>query len=492
MSDKLFGFNKWKDKAKKLTKNANALRKRLKELEGSRERSRMKNGKLMSKISNLEKSYKDLENILTKTESELSKPKHHSYSTIIIQVLLSITLQSSNKFRALEKDGKIRAQIIEAYNEAPSHVTIRNWTLKIGYFELIRTKEKANDWIILLDHSIQFGQEKILVVLGIRESVFLKLNRPLKYRDLETLLIKPATNWNGGLVLVEIEKLKKELGSIKYAVADYGSDLRKGLRLSSIVHIHDLSHLISLIIEKIYADDIRYIEFKSEMSKMRSKFIQTDIAPIVPPKGRKKSEYQGFDKIVKWGNSALNLINNKLNDYKQIKELKKDFEPKTLERIKTELSWINEYSGLIAELSELNEVIKVIEKEIKHNGLSGSDLGKSKKILEKLESTNGKKFKETLLLKLKEQFQLLPDTETILFSSDILESTFGKYKNRVSENQMASITCLMLIIAAFTCNLTERKVKESLENVKISDIKKWAQDEVGTSLFKKRSTLFSK
>ena len=46
---------------------------------------------------------------------------------------------------------------------------------------------------------------------------------------------------------------------------------------------------------------------------MRSKFVQTDIAAIVPPKGRKKSEYQSFDKIIKWGNAALNLIENKLN-----------------------------------------------------------------------------------------------------------------------------------------------------------------------------------
>ena len=87
--------------------------------------------------------------------------------------------------------------------------------------------------------------------------------------------------------------------------------------------------------------------------------------------------------------------------------------------------------------------------------------------------------------------QLVPNTETILFSSDILESLFGKYKNRVCDNPMASITCLMLIIAAFTCDLSEQNVKQSIENVKIADIKKWTDDNIPISLFKKRKVLLA-
>jgi hypothetical protein len=261
------------------------------------------------------------------------KPKNHSYSTIFIQLLLTITIRGSVKFRALEKDSKIREEIIGDYNQAPSHVTIRNWTLKIGYYELTHQKEKVHDWIILLDHSIQFSCEKILVVLGIRESDFLKLKRPLQYTDLQTLLVVNKSSWNGKLVAEELKKLEATVGKFKYAVGDYGSDLRKGLVLSMIPHIHDLSHLIALVTEKLYINDNRFIEFKSKMSNMRNRFAQTDIAAIVPPKGRKKSEYQSFDKIIKWGDAALNLINHKLNDPKQIKHLQEYFETKTLDRI---------------------------------------------------------------------------------------------------------------------------------------------------------------
>ena len=64
-------------------------------------------------------------------------------------------------------------------------------------------------------------------------------------------------------------------------------------------------------------------------------------------------------------------------------------------------------------------------------------------------------------------------------------------KIRFSDNPMASVTSLMLIIAAFTCNLTEEKIRECMESVKISDIKKWSNDEIGMILHKQRSTLLS-
>ena len=479
---------KWKLKAMERAKENNALRKRIKELIESRDNFRTKYYDLKNLYKELEKTKREIEKEEKKRVSQ--NPKHHSFSTVMIRVILTITLRSGIKFRALEKDGLIRAEIIEDYNEAPSHVTIRNWTLKVGFYELTRAKEKAKDWIILLDHSIKFGQEKIFVVFGIREKDFLKLNRPLQYSDLVPLIINPEAKWNGILVLKEILELEKELGKIKYAVGDYGSDLKKGLQLGGIIHIHDLSHMISLVTEKIYDKDKRYNELKNKMSLMRSKFSQTNIASIVPPKKRKKSEYQSFDKLIKWSEQALNLINNTLNDEGKIAKIKKEFSQAPLARIKKELFWINDYKELITELSEINRVIKIIEKDMKHSGFSPETLQNAKKTLYKLQSSNGKLLRTNLIIKLEEQFKLLSDTEKVLFSSDILESTFGIYKNRVSNNPMASCTNLMLIIAAFTCNLTEENVKKSIENVKMSDINKWSNDYVGVSTHKQRNLLF--
>ena len=124
------------------------------------------------------------------------------------------------------------------------------------------------------------------------------------------------------------------------------------------------------------------------MSKMRIKYIQTDIAAVVPPKGSKKSEYQSFDKIIRWANATLNLIENKLNDPVQIEILEEYFETKTLDKIKKEISWISNYSDLIKELAEISNATKKAETELKHNGLSKLGYKRCEKILNKLEKFN--------------------------------------------------------------------------------------------------------
>ncbi len=81
------------------------------------------------------------------------------------------------------------------------------------------------------------------------------------------------------------------------------------------------------------------------MSMMRNKFAQTDLASILPPKSRKKSEYQSFDKIIKWAEKVLNLLNKTLIDVNKIGKLRELFDDTTLVRMRKELSWINRYKG---------------------------------------------------------------------------------------------------------------------------------------------------
>ena len=115
---------------------------------------------------------------------EISKIKNHTYSIFIMEILLQVKLLTSISFRSLSKQVVILKLYVQVIQETPSRTTIQNWVEKIGYYQLTRQKEKANDWVIILDHSIQLGQEKILVILGIRQSN-IDFTRPLQYQDLD-------------------------------------------------------------------------------------------------------------------------------------------------------------------------------------------------------------------------------------------------------------------------------------------------------------------
>lgn len=346
---------------------------------------------------------------------------------------------------------------------------------KIGYYHLTREKEKANDWIIILDESIQLGTDKALVIFGIRESR-IRFDRPLEFTDLIPLRIKSRQNWDGELIKDILNELKDELGRIKYAVGDYGSDIKKGLAMAKIPHIHDITHKIALILEGLYKNDDRYKRLTDNMSDMRVKLSQSEIAYIIPPKQRKKSRYQNIKTISDWGKKIAGYLNNGNGCERKVYDV---------------LQWIKAYEPFIEDLSDLNEVIKKIEKEVKSHGLSEATIEKSNKYLSRLESPNGIKFSESINEYFKNTNGLLPELKKILCTSDIIESAFGKYKNYVSNNPMAGVTNLVLCIAAFALSLKKEEIKEALEATRMNDIKKWTLENIGKTLFQKRREIFS-
>jgi len=95
-------------------------------------------------------------------------------------------------------------------------------------------------------------------------------------------------------------------------------------------------------------------------------------------------------------------------------------------------------------------------------------------------------FKENLLNYLKETLMQLPDEKKLLCTSDIIESSFGKYKNYMSQNSMAGITDLSLCLATFTNQLDATELKAGLEKTKMSDLKKWSEDNIGETNFSRR------
>jgi len=379
-------------------------------------------------------------------------------------------LQTSASFRAVTKSFSIISESLDILCKAPSYTTLLNWVHKIGYYELNKIKEKADDWIIILDESIQLGRDKILVIFGIRESK-IDFTRPLNFQDLVPLREISKTNWNGELIKDEVLNIKKEIGNIAYAVGDYGSDLKKGLELLNITHIHDITHKIALILEKAFKNNNHYKEITQQMSEMRVKFSQSEIAHIIPPKQRKKSRYQNLKIISDWCIKALNLMEN---DQEKSK------------RIKDNLKWILSYKTFILELSEINQVVSDIEKVLKHNGLSELTIKQCGLILDKITSNQGIQIKEQIQSYLNSTIEMMPENKKILVTSDIIESAFGKYKNYVSSNPMAGITNLVLSIAAFTSSLNEKEIKEALEVTSINDVRKWTDQFIGKTLLQKR------
>ena len=98
------------------------------------------------------------------------------------------------------------------YDEtAPDWSTGRLWLLRIGLAALLRPKVVAEDWVWMIDHSIQIGQCKCLVVLGTRLSE-LPVGQPLCHQDMELIALEPMTNATKETVDVCLEEAVSRTG----------------------------------------------------------------------------------------------------------------------------------------------------------------------------------------------------------------------------------------------------------------------------------------
>jgi hypothetical protein len=387
-------------------------------------------------------------------------------------------LQTSSSFRAVAKSSHIlqKYQALSLETVAPN--TIMRWVRKLGYYALTRPKAVADDWIILLDHSVRLGAEKLFVILGIREST-LDFSRPLVYADLDPLWMSASAQWNGSFVRDVVERLQGRLGRIKYAVGDYGSDIRTGLRLAGIPHIHDVTHRIALSLKHLYADDLTYRDVSQRFARIRQQFGLTVAGHLLPPTQRTKSRYHNLRPLAAYGLHILTYLE------------RPQLPPQNDSAFREAIAWIREYRAFFAEMLEMTSVICEVERLVKHHGLSSETLAGCCQHLSRLSTAKGLHFKFDILVYFHMSLALPNMRATLLCTSDILESAFGKYKTYLSNNPMAGITDLALCIAAFTCSLAPHAITEALEHSREQDVTQWTRLYLGSTLLKQRQQAFS-
>ena len=176
---------KWKEKCGVSKVELQAFRGKVRDLEISREKWRIQaeeNEKLRRDLAQplelAQAQNKQLEERLAASEAEEKKaasviesthvPGQHYSLEQISFVIQELILDACTGFRAASRVVESVAKTFGLDWIAPDHTTCRAWLLRIGLFQLQRPKEMGVDWIWIVDHTVQIGEEKCLVILGLR------------------------------------------------------------------------------------------------------------------------------------------------------------------------------------------------------------------------------------------------------------------------------------------------------------------------------------
>lgn len=265
--------------------------------------------------------------------------------------------------------------------------------------------------------------------------------------------------------------IQEQIGCIKYAVADHGNNIKKAIRLMGVPHVYDLTHRISLSLEHIYKEDAEFKGFTKRMARLRGSQALGKVAHVLPPAQRCKARFMNLRPISDWGLAVLNLLDRPGEQFGDEKE---------------SLAWVEDYRDLIGELAQLNRTINTIQSKLKNNGLSKDTIAMCTSTLEEGRTERLQQFKKAMNEYFQKTIESLKGTDKILCSSDILESSFGKYKNYLQANPMVGITNLCLSIPAFTGTLERKELMAAFVGTKVEDIENWTKTNIGKTTLAKR------
>ncbi|EQD77604.1 hypothetical protein B1A_02880, partial [mine drainage metagenome] len=206
--------DKWKQKYKQLKLYAKRMRNRVNDVTHSRENWREQTEKQGQRIKELEAENaalrepsakkKSIDLVMGSREADPS-PAGHGFGAEVIGLSVRL-VQAGVSLRGMPR-------VLETIRDAlgwalpvPHWTTGRLWLLRLGHAMIAAEKVPADDWAWLIDHSVQIGQEKCLVIVGVRLADLPPRGQSLRHEDLKLIALLPAKSWTRFQVDQALEK----------------------------------------------------------------------------------------------------------------------------------------------------------------------------------------------------------------------------------------------------------------------------------------------
>jgi len=342
----------------------------------------------------------------------------------------------------------------------PSHISIRNWGCKHGYNRVLETQKQRGEYTIFVDESMVFGSEKILLILGISKDK-IHLDRAVLHTDMDILYGGYNQQWKAESIADELHKIAK-YKEISYVVSDEGLNLRKAYNACNYIH-EDSTHIFANYLKKLYGEESTFESFRELIGKLRQLWnLSKENSQYMPPSMRAKMRFANIFPCVDWANSCL--ANGDTFDKK----------------VQESLQFLQAQKAFIEQLVEIGKIFKWVCAKLKIEGFGDKQ---KEAILKELSTVKMGENTAIFVENIKDYLENLSQKSTqlsqkyLLCSSDIIESFFGKFKQKINRNSRSGLTEFIFTMANFSGNFTQNEIKNALENVKIKDLKQVKQKE---------------
>ncbi len=488
--------NQWKAKCLEAKKQIKYLKNRLKYHQASARKWRAKAKALEQELAELKAAgqgesaqSKQLEDSAGSkgsggrvVERFTSSPAGHRYSTDHIVLFILLVLEAATSLRGSARVLEIVLNFFALPQPSPSWYSGRLWLLRLGYYKLMRAKEKATDWVWIVDHSIQLGVEKCLVILGVRLSES-TVPGVLRYEDVEPIELVPVKHSNGEVVYQQLEAAASKTGIPREIVADGGSDLKAGITTFCAHHeqtcyVYDIKHKTALVLKHELEGDQRWQVFIQQAAQSKRALQQSELVHLAPPNQKSKARDMNLGALVRWGRNTLGFLEH------QKREPDTDYDQTKLTEA---LGWVSEFAVEIQQWYVVIQLTEKVESFIRHQGIyPNCHRELERDLTEDLKEPRAQEVARQLIEFVRQEALKARGQEHLLGSSEVLESAFGGL-NRIEKDQSKSgFTGLVLSVAAMMSETTEKVVAKAMEMVPVKKVIQWCHDNLGESVQSRR------
>ncbi len=185
--------------------------------------------------------------------------------------------------------------------------------MRLGHALLTMALAKSDDWAWVVDHSVRIGQEKCLVILGIRLRDLPERGECLQHTDMNLVALVPRKSWTRQEVDEELEAASQRTGIPRAIVDDHGVDIAGGVsffqqRHPETVEIYDAKYKAACLLKSRLEKNARWQELQQRIGQTRCAIQQTEMAFLVPPAPKPKARFMNLAPTLQWTEKVLAVL----------------------------------------------------------------------------------------------------------------------------------------------------------------------------------------
>jgi len=334
---------------------------------------------------------------------------------------------------------------------------------------------------------VQIGQEKCLVIVGLRLPNLPPPGECLRHTDLKLIALIPRKSWTRNEVEQELEAAVQTTGVPRAIVDDHGVDISGGVtffrqRHPETVEIYDAKHKAACVLKGRLEKNVRWQSFQTKLAQTRCAIQQTELAFLVPPAPKPKARFMNLEATLQWASKTAAIVRH------PSAVVQETVRP---ERLQEKLGWLEEFAADIDEWSEWQAVINITVTFVNQQGIYRGAAGKLRTKTPRLRHASSGQLFDEMVAFVAQQARLTRRGERLPGSTEVLESCFGRFKHMEKQQARGGFTSLLLGFGALMAETTSSAIENALRHSPTHQIKIWCREHLGTTLFAQRKLAFS-